>query len=264
MNYCNNKNWWLLLNSTDPAQELQWLIYELQGSELRGEKVHIIGHIPPGHHDCLKVWSHNYYTIINRYESTVTAQFFGHTHYDEFQLFYDEYRRHRVTNIAYIGPSVTSYYSLNPGYRIYNIEGDFEGSRKMVTDHETWVMNLDEANKPGGYPRWYQEYSAKRAYNMESLLPQEWDRLVHRMMIDDDIFKKYHRFYWKNSPVREECDVECKKRMLCDLKSGRSNDRKTTCAKLKENITAQERSDWTNWIFSGVTVTSLATWWLWG
>lgn len=24
MNYCNNKNWWLLLNSTDPATELQW------------------------------------------------------------------------------------------------------------------------------------------------------------------------------------------------------------------------------------------------
>lgn len=57
---------WLLVNSTDPAQELQWLIYELQGAELKGEKVHIIGHIPPGHNDCLKVWSHNYYAIINR------------------------------------------------------------------------------------------------------------------------------------------------------------------------------------------------------
>ena len=89
MNYCNNKNWydsasciavfrmmlifknfsfrWLLLNSTDPAQELQWLVYELQSAELKGEKVHILGHIPPGHSDCLKVWSHNYYRIVNRY-----------------------------------------------------------------------------------------------------------------------------------------------------------------------------------------------------
>ena len=100
MNYCNNKNWcvrravlflffqetvsfvsvdqlrgislhgrcrWLLLNSTDPAQELQWLIYELQSAELKGEKVHILGHIPPGHSDCLKVWSHNYYRIVNRF-----------------------------------------------------------------------------------------------------------------------------------------------------------------------------------------------------
>nr|CAD7427774.1 unnamed protein product [Timema monikensis] len=66
MNYCNNKNWWLLLNSTDPAKELQWFIYELQSAEFNGEKVHVIGHIPPGHSDCLKVWSRNYFKIINR------------------------------------------------------------------------------------------------------------------------------------------------------------------------------------------------------
>ncbi|KAJ8940102.1 hypothetical protein NQ318_016018 [Aromia moschata] len=46
MNYCNNKNWqdnlWLLLNSTDPATELQWFIYELQSAEFNGEKVHVI------------------------------------------------------------------------------------------------------------------------------------------------------------------------------------------------------------------------------
>lgn len=89
MNYCNNKNWWLLLNSTDPATELQWFIYELQSAEFSNEKVHILGHIPPGHPDCLKVWSRNYYEIIARYESTITAQFFGHTHYDEFEVFYD-------------------------------------------------------------------------------------------------------------------------------------------------------------------------------
>ena len=43
MNYCNNKNWWLLLNSTDPATELQWFIYELQSAEFSNEKVHVIG-----------------------------------------------------------------------------------------------------------------------------------------------------------------------------------------------------------------------------
>ncbi|XP_076061027.1 sphingomyelin phosphodiesterase-like isoform X3 [Oratosquilla oratoria] len=254
MNYCNNKNWWLLLNSTDPAQELQWFIYELQGAELRGEKVHVLGHIPPGHHDCLKVWSHNYYTIINRFENTITAQFFGHTHFDEYEIFYDEYQRQRVTNIAYIGPSVTSYYGLNPGYRIYTIEGEYEGSQKLVVDHETWIMNLDEANRYGT-PRWYRLYSAKRAYNMHSLLPVEWDYLVHRMAQDDALFRQYYRYYWKNSPVKEECDKECKKRLLCDLKSGRSNDRKVTCAKVKERVEAQERTDWKNWIFSGITVT---------
>lgn len=60
-------------------------------------QVHIIGHIPPGSGDCLTPWSWNYYKIINRYESTVTAQFFAHTHLDEFEIFYDEKTRKRPT-----------------------------------------------------------------------------------------------------------------------------------------------------------------------
>lgn len=58
------------------------------------------------------------------YESTITAQFFGHTHYDEFQIFYDASDLGRALSIAYVGPSVSPYYDLNPGYRIYYIDGD--------------------------------------------------------------------------------------------------------------------------------------------
>ena len=89
-NYCNNQNWWLLMNTTDPADELTWMINELQASELNNERVMIIGHIPPGYNDCLQVWSRNYYRIINRFEDTILGQFFGHTHQDEFEIFYDE------------------------------------------------------------------------------------------------------------------------------------------------------------------------------
>lgn len=53
------------------------------------KKLFILGHIPPGVTDCLKTWSQNYYKIVNRYESVITAQFFGHTHGDEFEVFYD-------------------------------------------------------------------------------------------------------------------------------------------------------------------------------
>lgn len=89
MNVCSSLNFWLVENSTDPSTELQWLIHELQLAEIANEKVHIIGHIPPGNADCMRIWSHNYYEVIARFESTVTAQFFGHTHNDEFEVFYD-------------------------------------------------------------------------------------------------------------------------------------------------------------------------------
>jgi len=38
----------LLLNNSDPAQMLEWLITVLQTAEDTQQKVYIIGHIPPG------------------------------------------------------------------------------------------------------------------------------------------------------------------------------------------------------------------------
>ncbi|XP_030009348.1 sphingomyelin phosphodiesterase, partial [Sphaeramia orbicularis] len=110
MNFCARENFWLMVNSTDPANQLQWLVQVLQMSEDKGEKVHIIGHIPPGL--CLDSWSWNYYHIVNRYESTITGQFFGHTHWDEFQMFYDEETMSRPLGVAFIAPSVTTYVTL--------------------------------------------------------------------------------------------------------------------------------------------------------
>ncbi|XP_043467643.1 sphingomyelin phosphodiesterase isoform X2 [Leptopilina heterotoma] len=252
-NYCNNKNWWLLINSTDPVNELQWLIYELQTAEMSGEKVHIIGHIPPGHADCLKIWSRNYYHIINRYESTITAQFFGHTHFDEFEVFYDTTDLGRALSIAYVGPSVSPYYDLNPGYRIYYVDGDHAKTTRMVVDHESWVMNLKEANLYD-YPFWYKSYSARQAYQMSSLLPKDWDSLIDKMSSEPMTFDLYYKHYYKDSPVRPACNDECRKRLLCDLRSGRSHDRKALCQSLESRIDGETKIGWRAWIYNGLAL----------
>lgn len=66
-----------------------------------------------------------------RYENTIAAQFFGHTHYDELELFYPAEEPYRPSSVAYVGPSVTPYYNLNPGYRIYYVDGDYSGSSRV-------------------------------------------------------------------------------------------------------------------------------------
>lgn len=62
------------------------------------------GHIPPGASDCMKVWSRNYYEIVERYEDTITAQFYGHTHADEFEMFYDtgESSEYAIRSLAFL------------------------------------------------------------------------------------------------------------------------------------------------------------------
>lgn len=232
MNYCNRLNWWLMINMTDPNSELDWLMKELQLSEDKGEKVHIIGHIPPGYADCLKAWSANYYKIINRYESTVRAQFFGHTHRDHFEVFYDVEDNSRATSIAYIAPSVTTYPNMNLAYRIYNIDGDYEDSTHVVLDHETHVLNLTDKNLTDKF-KWLDEYTAKDAYQMKSLLPTDWDELITRMETDDELFQKFFSYSYKLHPP--DCDDTCKKNELCLLRSGKSYDQAHLCSKAKGN-----------------------------
>jgi hypothetical protein len=42
MNYCDSGNYWLLINSTDPLNQLNWLANVLQNSENIGEKVIVL------------------------------------------------------------------------------------------------------------------------------------------------------------------------------------------------------------------------------
>jgi hypothetical protein len=39
---------------------------------------------------CMVSFSWAYYSIVNRYQNTITSQFFSHTHNDEFMIFYNE------------------------------------------------------------------------------------------------------------------------------------------------------------------------------
>lgn len=56
---------WLLMNDTDPGGQLEWLIQQLLQAERVGDKVHIIGHIPPAAFTHSFGWS--YHSIVNRY-----------------------------------------------------------------------------------------------------------------------------------------------------------------------------------------------------
>ncbi|XP_023316837.1 sphingomyelin phosphodiesterase-like [Trichogramma pretiosum] len=228
-NYCSRMNFYLLWNSTDPLDQLAWLSKELQSAEDKGEKVHIIGHIPPGGKECLKSWSSSYYDIINRYEGTIMAQFFGHTHWDEFEIFYDLENLKRPVNIGYIAPSITPWENVNPAYRIYYVEGDHPKTNRAIIDHETWKINLDEANRNDN-PVWYKAYSAKKAYNMKALSPKDWDDLLTRMDSNDELFDTFYMNHYRNSPVRPNCNNDCRKEILCNLRSARSESRTDFCS----------------------------------
>jgi len=237
-NYCDHMNWWLIMNVTDPAQELQWLIGTLQQAENNKEKVHILGHIPPGDSTCYRVWSQNYHRIIVRYANTITGQFFGHTHYDHFELFYDPQSKKPVS-VGYISPSVTTYSQLNPGYRVYTVDGVHPNSTWTVLDHETSFLNLTLANTHNKTV-WQKEYSVKSTYNMSNLLPSSWHEYVERLHTDDTAFNQFYNHYYKMNPV-STCDTVCKDTMLCSLQTATYGDSTYCSNQTKSSSDAMRR-----------------------
>lgn len=216
-NFCYTYNWWLLYNSTDPEGQLQWLVNELQAAEDAGDKIILIGHIPPGFNECTKVWSNQFHKIINRYESTITAQMYGHLHSDELQVYYDLYEPQRPISVVYVAPSVTTYREQNPGYRVYIVDGNHSNATWTVTDHETYVMNVTDANITDE-PRWELEYVAKKEYGLGSLSPSEWSDLTARIKDDDKLFQKYYKFLNKLHP-KDTCDADCKKGKISSMQA---------------------------------------------
>ncbi|CAJ0945258.1 unnamed protein product, partial [Mesorhabditis belari] len=230
--YCSTWNFFMFLDQVDPDGTLQWLIEQLLDSEQKGEKVHIISHIPTGVNYCLKGWAFNYYAIINRFENTISAQFMGHTHNDHFQVFYENGNPSgRATHFNFIAGSLTTYDFMNPSYRIYTIDGAYSGSTYVVTDADTYWGDVNEANEKNQEPNWQLGYNTKKEYQMHDLSPESWNSLIKRFEKDSLLFQKFHTHYYRNKDYKKLCPFEdkCRAEFTCAMRSARSYDDKNFC-----------------------------------
>lgn len=91
---------------------------------MNSEKVHIIGHIPPNSDGCYKPWIQQYISIVNRFAHIISGQFNGHSHLDEFSIFYTTENPSKCLNVAWNGGSGTSFGGRNSNYRIYYVDGE--------------------------------------------------------------------------------------------------------------------------------------------
>lgn len=84
----DNLNFYLWFRDDLGAPMIAFLDAELGSSERNGEKVMLIGHIPifGGVEERPSSVLQRYIALCARYNQTIVAQMFGHTHHDEFQL----------------------------------------------------------------------------------------------------------------------------------------------------------------------------------
>ncbi|XP_063243959.1 sphingomyelin phosphodiesterase-like isoform X2 [Bacillus rossius redtenbacheri] len=209
-----SSNFWMALESRDPYGQLAWLAETLLRAERDGEKVHILYHVQM--QSCLATWSREYHKIVDRFENIITGQFNGHTHTDEFQVFYSLDDDTRANSVLFNGGSGTANANVNPNYRVYTVDP----ATWYVHDAETWVFNLTEANlRPGEDPAWYRLYSFREAFGVSSLAPWELEGLVDRLSGDPRLLRQYSRYFVKNADesIAGSCGDDCLKEKLCTV-----------------------------------------------
>ncbi|KAI8882807.1 sphingomyelin phosphodiesterase [Backusella circina FSU 941] len=227
--FCYTLNWWMYETmEKNPNGIFTWLINELQDAEDKSERVWIIGHIPPSDSTCFHDYSDTYYTIIDRYSHIIAAQFFGHTHRDEFAVFYKKDKPRNSENavsISYISPSITPYTDLNPGFRTYKVDTEtFE-----ILDTLTYIADLDQRDTWRDQADWHFEYSARDTYssvNLASnapLTPSWWHNVTQAMETNQTIFDHYYKYRTKSSSAsNDKCNSDCKENVVCNCRAGNS------------------------------------------
>ncbi|KAJ5653398.1 hypothetical protein N7490_000401 [Penicillium lividum] len=204
----------------DPSAQLEWLISELQAAEAASQRVWLISHIPPGDPDHFHDHSHYFDRIVQRYEATIAALFFGHTHKDEFQISYSDYNNRSwdtATAMGYIAPSMTPT-SGPPSFRVY----DIDPVTFAVLDFAQYTADIDQES-----PKWVQYYSAKESYGSRlkypvtepsaELSPAFWHNVTVAMEEDHAVFEGFWARRTRGFQV-PSCTEDCVSAEICALR----------------------------------------------
>ncbi|KAJ6086657.1 hypothetical protein N7467_005571 [Penicillium canescens] len=226
-------NFWMyqVMDEHDPDGQLQWLVDELDWAERHGERVYIIGHMPMGSSDNFHDASNYFDQIINRYKSTISASFFGHTHLDQFQISYSDYQAREAKNavsVSHISPSMAPLSGM-PAFRIYTVDPITFG----ILDVETYIADMDKEEFQT-QPVWTKSYSVREAYGSlvdplldvsptSELTPEFFHNLTIILESDENAFQDYWARRTRGWNV-QSCDSECRKQELCQLRAARSQD----------------------------------------
>lgn len=228
-------------SNPDNSGMLQWLANELAACEKRQQRAWIIGHVLSGYDgsNALPNPSALFQSIVIRFSpATIAAVFFGHTHLDQWQIFYDyaptslKGTVRNTTDIDYtsplqmgfIGPSITPLTGWNAGYQRLQVDA----KTFSVMGVQTYIANISNA-LAWVRPVWQVEYDARTTYNVGAvqwpacapLNATFYDRVARQMSANHSLLATYNLLESKSSALRANCTSDaCVAQKLCYIRSG--------------------------------------------
>lgn len=246
-NFWYKSNYWLYETTmeSDPSGMLSWLASELTAAETAGERVWLLGHMPLGSTDAFHDQSYYFDTIIQRFDATISAVFYGHTHKDEWELAYANYTdqtAESATMMSYVAPALTPT-SGNPTFRVYSVDP----VTFAVLDFTVYYANISSPTYQTDGPQWEKLYSVKETYGdalgvtdaAAELTPAFWHNVTTLFEEDDTIFQEYIARKTRDYGTTGACTGDCKTLEICQLRAAQSQ---YNCGAVTPGINLRRRS----------------------
>ncbi|AGO13429.1 AaceriACL091Cp [[Ashbya] aceris (nom. inval.)] len=222
-----NKNRYAYINASQPDTfgQFEFLINELIESEAKDQRVWIIAHIPPNT-DALPLPTTIFSEIVERFSPyTIGGIFFGHTHLDQFELLYagngTDTNITSLINFAWVGPSVTPWYGVNPSWRYYSVDPK---TFSIMNSHTFFVDLKETFHNNGLEPTWELEYEARGKYGIDwpeaaPLNATYWHAVAHKIKTDNTTLQLYTDLTNRHSPLNFNCSAGACDTAYCFLTS---------------------------------------------
>jgi len=188
--------------------ELQWLAGQLDDAKKSGQKVWLLGHIPPGidaNTTASKIskgatceaavtpfWSDTYssqlYALFSQYKGVIDFGIFAHEHYDDLRLVNDP-----SGNLLFglkLPPSITPLHN-NPAFMAFQYDPD----RGVITDTTTSYLTNLASSPTASTAIWGQEYDFDATYGQTAFDSQSVAAAVAQIQAQPAAQQSYTEYY---------------------------------------------------------------------
>ncbi len=187
------------------AAELDWLDSKLAAATVKGKKVWLLMHAPPGGvpsataallnngkiSSAAMMWYPPYQTrflqIISNYPGLISMTLAGHTHMDEYRIL-------PSSEAVEITPAITPWFGNDPAFKVFTISG------YTLKPSDFSSLNYDLATNPAQFNTYY---TFSKAYSMQGPLDASLAQLTPALVTDQAKQALYrgHYFSGNDSPT---------------------------------------------------------------
>jgi sphingomyelin phosphodiesterase acid-like 3 len=191
-------------NDSIVAAELDWLDSRLAAAEVKGKKVWLLMHAPPGADigttakpanvdssghiaTASMMWwpayQARFLAILSNYPGLISLTLAGHTHMDEYRIL-------PSADALEITPSISPWFGNNPAYKVFTLSRD----TLKPTDYSS--LNYDLATNPVQFNSYY---TFSTAYSSQGLLDASLTQLTPALVTDSAKQALYRGHYYSGN-----------------------------------------------------------------